>query len=123
MSITTVIRNGRGVNQSTPSKVQTLLRSGGLDINRHVVSHTPIYLPKVNFDATTMSIYATTDDPSHVVSNGAPLAAVKRRINVVVDPNGAITFDGEGVATGDICLGHQWDRYVTILHFDLSNLL
>ena len=124
MSITTVIRNGRGGrNQSTPSKVQTLLRSGGLDTNRHIVSHTPIYLPKVNFDATTMSIYATTDDPSHVVSNGAPLAAVKRRINIVVDPNGAITFDGEGVATGDICLGHQWDRYVTILHFDLSNLL
>ena len=122
MSITTVIRNGRGA-KSTPSKVQTLLRSGGLDTNRHIVSHTPIYLPKVNFDATTMSIYATTDDPSHVVSNGAPLAAVKRRINVVVDPNGAITFEGEGVATGDICLGHQWDRYVTILHFDLSNLL
>lgn len=123
MSITTVIRNGRGGrNQSTPSKVQTLLRSGGLDTNRHIVSHTPIYLPKVNFDASTMSIYATTDDPSHVVSNGAPLAAVKRRIDIVVDANGAITFDGEGVATGDICLGHQWDRYVTILHFDLSNL-
>ena len=43
MSITTVIRNGRGGrNQSTPSKVQTLLRSGGLDTNRHIVSHTPI---------------------------------------------------------------------------------
>ena len=96
---------------------------------KHLVSATDVsILPKISLTSSTsamrsraaamntislMSIQPMSEPDA---PETPPVEAVKQMINVNFDANGTCNL------TDTINLGSQFDRYVTILHFDLNNL-
>lgn len=113
---TKIIRNGRILGGT--SKIQN-------DETRHMVSRNFATLPKVKLENGRIITY-TLDAEGHETTENVPeVSAVKKEYVVVVNNDGTIAIDGaEGGENGLplICLGDQWDHFVTVLHFDLSAL-
>lgn len=111
--MTKIIR--KDVFNKSDKKLTELSRVRAL--NKHLISSRAITLPSVAMSRgiNGPQILAYTDD-ENVANNG--VEAVKQRIDIVVGPNGEIVSP----CGGPICFGMQYDRYVTVLHFDLSAL-
>ena len=109
---TKVLKKGR-INSST---LQYINKS--TNKVRHNVSSRIPKLPTVTLEGD--KITASSVDESVLNS---PLVAVKQKINLRVLSDGSIEIVGApNNEEVEICLGNQYDRYVTILHFDLSQL-
>ena len=77
----------------------------------HKVSSAPVFMPTVN--TANRAIYATSSEPQPLTN------AVKNFITLTFDSNGSLVNPLNEV----IPLGAQYDNFVSIWHFDLTQLL